>query len=96
MAADKIKGDLKVMKKLSRYFQIVSLAITALAFFVSVALATLSPPARSHHLIFGGSSSETKFSSTYDGITQGVTEGGFPFLGNPNAPVTIIDYSDFL
>lgn len=32
----------------------------------------------------------------YDGIPFGQTEAGFPFLGQPDAPVTLIDYSDFL
>lgn len=32
----------------------------------------------------------------YDGIPTGQTEQGFPFLGQPDAPVTVIDYSDFL
>jgi protein-disulfide isomerase len=32
----------------------------------------------------------------YLGLPQGVTPDGFPFLGQPDAPVTLIDYSDFL
>jgi len=32
----------------------------------------------------------------FDGIPQGRTADGFPFLGNPDAAVTLIDYSDFL
>jgi len=32
----------------------------------------------------------------FNGIPQGRTTDGFPFLGNPDAAVTVIDYSDFL
>lgn len=32
----------------------------------------------------------------YDGLTHGLTAEGFPYLGDPNAPLTMIDYSDFL
>jgi hypothetical protein len=32
----------------------------------------------------------------FNGIPQGRTADGFPFLGNPDAAVTLIDYSDFL
>lgn len=32
----------------------------------------------------------------FDGIPQGRTPDGFPALGNPDAAVTMIDYSDFL
>lgn len=32
----------------------------------------------------------------YDGLTHGITADGFPYLGDPNAPLTMIDYSDFL
>jgi hypothetical protein len=32
----------------------------------------------------------------YNGITHGVTPNGFFFLGDPDAPVTLTDYSDFL
>jgi hypothetical protein len=29
-------------------------------------------------------------------LYDGITDEGFPFLGDPNAPLTIINYSDFL
>ena len=32
----------------------------------------------------------------FDGMPQGLTDEGFAFLGNPDAPVTVTDYSDFL
>lgn len=32
----------------------------------------------------------------YNGIPQGVTDEGFYRLGDPDAPLTLIDYSDFL
>jgi hypothetical protein len=32
----------------------------------------------------------------FDGVPHGVTPDGFYFLGQPNAPVTMTDYSDFL
>jgi ABC-type Fe3+-hydroxamate transport system substrate-binding protein len=34
--------------------------------------------------------------SQYQGLPQGITTDGFPFLGQPDAPLTLIDYSDFL
>ncbi|MBK8047682.1 MAG: thioredoxin domain-containing protein [Anaerolineales bacterium] len=34
-------------------------------------------------------------SETFDGMPVGFTEDGFPFRGDPNAPVTMIEYSDF-
>lgn len=37
----------------------------------------------------------TLAASTFEGIPQGLTHDGFPFLGQPDAPVTLIDYSDF-
>ena len=39
---------------------------------------------------------ETAAVKLYDGMPQGVTEDGFPYLGDPDAGVTVIDYSDFL
>lgn len=32
----------------------------------------------------------------FNGISQGRTPAGFPFLGSPDAAVTLVDYSDFL
>ena len=32
----------------------------------------------------------------FNGIPHGITAEGFPYLGNPDAPITMIDYSDFL
>lgn len=32
----------------------------------------------------------------FEGVPHGVTPEGFYFLGQPNAPVTMTDYSDFL
>ena len=32
----------------------------------------------------------------FNGIAHGLTDAGFPYLGDPDAPVTVIDYSDFL
>ena len=32
---------------------------------------------------------------TYNGIPVGFTEEGFPYRGDPNAPITILEYSDF-
>jgi hypothetical protein len=39
---------------------------------------------------------ETEPVLLYDGLAQGKTIDGFPFLGSPDAPVTLVDYSDFL
>ncbi len=38
----------------------------------------------------------TEVVSTYDGMPQGFTEAGAPALGNADADVEMIDYSDFL
>lgn len=32
---------------------------------------------------------------TYNGIPVGFTEEGYPFRGDPNAPVTMVEYSDY-
>jgi hypothetical protein len=39
---------------------------------------------------------ETENILLFDGIPQGQTIDGFPYLGSPDAPVTLVDYSDFL
>ena len=39
---------------------------------------------------------ETETILLFDGIPQGQTIDGFPSLGSPDAPVTLVDYSDFL
>jgi hypothetical protein len=38
----------------------------------------------------------TEAVALFNGIQQGYTADGFPYLGDPAAPVTLIDYSDFL
>ena len=40
--------------------------------------------------------SEAQPATPYNGVAQGLTPEGFPFLGAANAPVTLTDYSDFL
>ena len=42
------------------------------------------------------SPSEAQAGTPYNGVAQGLTPEGFPFLGAANAPVTLTDYSDFL
>ena len=32
----------------------------------------------------------------YDGVTAGFTDEGLPYIGEPNAPVTLVEYSDYL
>ena len=39
---------------------------------------------------------EIAFHETYNGMPAGFTEEGYPYLGYPNAPVKIIEYSDYL
>ena len=34
--------------------------------------------------------------NTYEGIQVGFTDEGYPYLGDPNAPVILEEYSDFL
>lgn len=38
----------------------------------------------------------TLASIQYDGLAQGFEADGTPFLGRPDAPITLYDYSDFL
>ncbi|UCC50176.1 MAG: DsbA family protein, partial [Anaerolineaceae bacterium] len=33
---------------------------------------------------------------TYKGLPVGFTEQGYPFRGDPNAPITLVEYSDYL
>ena len=42
------------------------------------------------------SPSEAQAATPYNGVAQGLTPEGFPFLGAANAPVTLTDHSDFL
>ena len=39
--------------------------------------------------------SEAPAGTPYNGVAQGLTADGFPFLGAANAPVTLTEYSDF-
>ncbi|MDE2994245.1 MAG: hypothetical protein OXU67_10220 [Chloroflexota bacterium] len=39
--------------------------------------------------------SEAPAGTPYNGVAQGLTAEGFPFLGAANAPVTLTEYSDF-
>ena len=39
--------------------------------------------------------SEAPSGTPYNGIAQGITPEGFPFLGAANAPVTLTEHSDF-
>ena len=39
--------------------------------------------------------SEAPAGTPYNGVPQGLTADGFPFLGAANAPVTLTDHSDF-
>lgn len=52
-------------------------------------------PAQSNQVIAPTATVAPAFPS-YKGILHGVTPQGFFFLGDPNAPVTLTDYSDFL
>lgn len=38
----------------------------------------------------------TEAVALFNGIPQGYTDDGFPYLGDSAAPATLIDYSDFL
>ena len=35
-------------------------------------------------------------SGNYEGVPVGFTDGGYPYLGEPDAPVTLEEYSDYL
>ena len=42
-----------------------------------------------------GDNAATVADETYNGMTVGFTAEGYPFRGDPNAPITIYEYSDF-
>ena len=33
---------------------------------------------------------------TFQGLPVGFTADGYPFIGSPDAPVTVLEYSDYL
>ena len=51
---------------------------------------TSPPPAPT-----AASPSEAQAATPYNGVAQGLTPEGFPFLGAANAPVTLTEHSDF-
>ncbi len=51
---------------------------------------TAAPPAPT-----AAAPSEAQAGTPYNGVPQGLTPEGFPFLGAANAPVTLTDHSDF-
>lgn len=38
----------------------------------------------------------TPAEDTYDGLPVGFTEDGYPYLGDPDAPVSLVEFSDYL
>jgi protein-disulfide isomerase len=51
---------------------------------------TAAPPAPT-----AAGPSEAQTGTPYNGVAQGLTPEGFPFLGAANAPVTLTEHSDF-
>lgn len=46
-------------------------------------------------LLINSKGREEKAAMVYRSITGGFTEEGFPFLGSPDAPVTLVEFTDF-
>jgi protein-disulfide isomerase len=54
------------------------------------------PPVDAPQVIAAQSSATLADLDEFNGIPVGFTDAGFPFMGDPNAPVTMVEYSDFL
>jgi protein-disulfide isomerase len=57
---------------------------------------TSGPPADALPVIAAKTSVKLADLAEYDGKPVGFTDAGFPFMGDPNAPVTMVEYSDYL
>ena len=54
-----------------------------------------SPPTAPPPPPTAAAASEAPAGTPYNGVPQGLTPEGFPFLGAANAPVTLTEHSDF-
>ena len=43
-----------------------------------------------------GTSAPNKAEDTYNGLPVGFTDDGYPYLGDPDAPVSLVEFSDYL
>ncbi len=57
---------------------------------------TSGPPADALPVIAAKTSARLADLAEYDGKPVGFTDAGNPFMGDPNAPVTMVEYSDYL
>lgn len=85
------------------------LLVFGIASLLTVGCSSLTSEGAVSAALLGGSESEAGSSSapvsfefneddmeTYEGVPVGFTEEGYPFRGNPKAPLTIVEYSDYL
>ncbi len=80
------------------------MVIAAMTLVLLAACAPLTPPAPTTESAPEAPTQETEApaaeplpipTETYNGMPVGFTPEGFPFRGDPNAPVTMIEYSDY-
>jgi len=58
--------------------------------------ATSGPPADALPVMAAQTSVTLEDMADFDGKPVGFTDAGFPFMGDPDAPVTMVEYSDYL
>ncbi len=73
-------------------------AVTSTAAVTESASVTVAsgPPADALPVMAAQTSTSLTDLADFGGAPVGFTDAGFPFIGDPNAPVTMVEYSDFL
>jgi len=57
---------------------------------------TVGPPADALPVVAAQTSALLADLAEFEGVPVGFTDAGFPFIGDPSAPVTMVEYSDYL